>query len=153
MRTVSLLGILALGVAACGGGDADDPDAGYNCDNDPRDEAFVAGLEKVGAGGTTFRLVSSDPAPPARGDNAWVLEVETGGAPMAGATVDVTPFMPDHQHGSPVAVEVTPTGTDGRYDAAPLNFWMPGLWEITVEAAPAGGGATDDVVFRFCIPA
>jgi hypothetical protein len=33
-------------------------------------------------------------------------------------------------------------------------MWMPGLWETTIEATPAGGTAptdTDFVVFRFCL--
>lgn len=146
--------LLALGlVAACGsehshGGS----DAGFDCETDTRDEPFVAGIEKTGPGGVTVRIQSSDPAPPARGDNAWVLELEAAAAPLTGAAVEVVPFMPDHQHGSPITVDVEPGATAGEYDAAPVNLWMPGLWEIEVETTPAGGNA-DLVVFRFCVPA
>ena len=38
----------------------------------------------------------------------------------------------------------------GQYELAPVNLWMPGLWETTISASSATG--TDSVVFRFCIP-
>lgn len=153
----ALLTGLAGGAAACGGGDDTpaDPDAGYNCTIEMRDEAFAAGMEKVGDKGITFRLVSSDPTPPARGDNAWVLELEQTGAALDGADVSITTYMPDHGHnGSIDAVASPDPAVSGRYEIDNVNMWMPGLWEITVKATPAGGAAadTDQVVFRFCIP-
>jgi hypothetical protein len=137
------------------GDDGAQPDAGYNCELETRDDEYTAGMEKTGAGGMTFRLVSSDPAPPSRYDNTWVIEIlDDTGAPLDGATVEVTPFMPDHGHGTGIAAVVTEDpDVDGRYLVEPVNLFMPGLWEITIEATPAGGTAADrdEAVFSFCI--
>lgn len=147
------------GVALCACGGDDDPpadiDAGYDCTIETRDDEYTAGMELVGAKGFTFRLVSSDPAPPERGDNTWIVEIEDGAGMVDDGTVEVSTFMPDHQHAGSVDVAATPdAAVDGRYTLTPVNMWMPGLWEITVEATPAGGGIAerDFVVFRFCIP-
>jgi hypothetical protein len=142
---------LALGAGACSDDGGDDGGATYNCEAETRDEEYLAGMQKVGAAGVQVTLVSATPAPPGRDDNTWVIDVAEGGAPLAGATVKVTPFMPDHRHGTSVAVVVTPDPqTTGRFQLAPINLWMPGLWEITIEVTPAGG-MRDSVVFRFCI--
>jgi hypothetical protein len=156
MRSVICLTTLVLfATAACGGGGGE-PDAGYNCALEDRDDEFIAGMEKVGARGMTFRLVSADPAPPARFENAWVIEIDdASGAPLGGATVSVVPLMPDHGHGTSVRAVVTPDDAiDGRYGVAPINLFMPGLWAVTIQAMPAGGTTADrdDAVFRFCIP-
>ena len=148
-----LLPVLAL--AACGGGEtADQPDAGFNCEIDQRDEEFVAGMEKTRDLGVTFTLVSSDPTPPARDDNDWVVDIEDPDGPMVGASVTVRPFMPDHTHGtSNPAVIVADAATPGRYTVDRVNLFMPGIWEITLGATPAGGtaGDKDTVVFTFCV--
>jgi hypothetical protein len=147
--------LLASALAACGGDDAAEPDAGYNCEVEQRDEEFVAGMSKTGELGIQFTLVSSNPAPPARNDNTWILELhDSGGAPLEGATVDAKPFMPDHNHGTSIDVEVTPVdGMPGQYQLAPVNMFMPGVWETTIRATPAGGSQAerDSVVFTFCI--
>jgi hypothetical protein len=145
--------VILLTVAACGGGEADPPDAGYDCEAEDRDEEFVAGMAKTGANGLTFTLVSSTPAPPARHDNVWVIEIDDAGAPLAGALVEVTPFMPDHRHGTPTPAVVTEDDTAGRYLADPVNLFMSGLWEVTVEATPEGGTVADrdEAVFTFCV--
>lgn len=148
LRLACLAPLLAA-AAACAGDDGDHGTT-YNCEAEDRDEVFTAGMQKTGAGGMTFTLVSSTPAPPGRDDNTWIIDVATGGAPFAGPVV-VTPFMPDHNHGTPIEAVVTPVaGTPGRYEAAPVNLWMPGLWEITVEAQPTAT-TRDSAVFRFCI--
>jgi hypothetical protein len=126
-------------------------DAGtYNCMVEDRDDTFWAGMTKSGAGGVEVTLVSSTPAPPIRGDNSWTLAIRRDGEPVVGAAVEITPFMPDHRHGTPISPVVTPGDSAGQYQAAPVNLWMPGLWEITVATTPSGG-AEDSVVFRFCI--
>ena len=119
-------------------------------------DTFVVGLDKPGAGGTLdFQLMSADPAPPARDDNAWIVQVNSMssgivGAPIDGATLAVTPFMPAHQHGSPIRAQVTPVaGQPGQYAIAPVNLWMPGVWETTIQATT--GDTTDKAVYRFCI--
>ena len=121
------------------------------CEKTGRGDAFVAGLAKHGAGGHfDFRLLAATPAPPARGDNKWVVEIDAaGGGAVPHADVSATPFMPDHGHGTPMKVDVTPLATPGQYELAPVNLWMPGYWEISVTAA--AGKDHDSAVFKLCI--
>ena len=150
------LPILMLSLAACSGGEMPGDDEPVNCATETRDDEFVVGLAKTGPGGALeFKLMSANPAPPARDDNTWELQVSsvtggTVGAPVSGASLTVTPFMPDHQHGSGKSVVVEPMSEAGHYMLTPINLWMPGLWETTISAASASGN--DSVVFRFCIP-
>ncbi|HEY3807264.1 MAG TPA: FixH family protein [Kofleriaceae bacterium] len=121
------------------------------CEKTGRGDPFAAGLTKHGAGGRfDFKLISAAPAPPARGDNKWVVEVDaaSGGA-VPHADVAATPFMPDHGHGTPMKVGVTPLATPGQYELAPLNLWMPGYWEISVTATSSNDH--DSAVFKLCI--
>lgn len=157
--------VLALGLtaatAACaghGGTTADADNGTYNCATETRADTFVVGLEKKGAqSAVDFKLMTATPSPPVRGDNAWVVQVNqmaggVVGAPMTGATLTVTPYMPDHQHSTPKDVVVTAMGA-GQYKLSPVNMWMPGLWQTTIQVAPAaGGGAGDSAVYSFCIP-
>jgi hypothetical protein len=147
--------LLAMGLAACGGGTGDDVDAeeSVNCALLEADQ-FVLGFEKAGQNGVLdFKIMSATPAPPARQDNAWSVQINAiaGGAAATGATITVTPFMPAHGHGAGKTVTVTPSATDpGRYDLTPINLWMPGVWEVTTNVSSAAGN--DKVVFKFCIP-
>ena len=143
--------VLAAGACADDGGG--DDGTSYNCAAETRDDEFVLGLTKPGDSSRyEFKLMSADPAPPARGDNTWILQLSTMTAPIApvtGASMTVTPFMPDHAHGSGKTVLVTPMPEAGQYKLEPVNLWMPGLWEVTILAT---GAETDQVVFRFCLP-
>ena len=143
-------------LAGCGSS-APAPDGSIECTTaDPRADTFVVGLDKHGpAGALDFQLMSATPAPPARGDNAWILQLNAMsagviGSPVSGATMMVTPFMPDHQHGTPIPVVVTPMATAGQYKVSPVNMWMPGYWETTIQAV--NGPSSDAAVFKFCIP-
>ena len=145
-------------VAACGGSGAPpDADEALACMTSMRGDVYTANLERDGAAGLLhFTLVSADPAPPARNLNTWVLQVNAMasgvvGAPEDEAVMTVTPFMPDHQHGTGAyTVEVTGTG-GGRYTLSQINTWMPGYWEITIDAQV--GAVRDTVVYKFCIQA
>ena len=154
LRALALVAGAGLNLAgpACGNNDHAVADAVANCVNDPRGEAFVVGLTKTGKDNRlTFALREATPAPPSRGDNVWLVDISQGGTPLVGATVAVKPFMPDHRHGSAIDTVVTPdTTVPGRYQLAPVNLWMPGIWEITVTATPAGG-TKDLAIFSFCI--
>jgi hypothetical protein len=122
------------------------------CAHNTRADAYVDGIAKPGAAGHfRFALVSATPAPPARGDNAWVVEVDdAAGGPVAGAELTATPFMPDHGHGTPMKVGIAAAAAPGQYKLAPVNLWMPGYWETSVTAT--AHGVTDTAVFKFCIP-
>lgn len=153
MRSSVVSAVLVSLVSACGGHE-EDPEV--DCETVTGTDTFVVGLDKPGAGGTLdFQLMSADPAPPARDDNSWIVQINAMssgviGAPIDGATLAVTPFMPAHQHGSPIRAQVTPVaGQPGQYAISPVNLWMPGIWETTIQAT--AGDTTDKAVYRFCI--
>jgi hypothetical protein len=133
-----------------------DADEGLACVTSGRGETYVVGLEHAGmAGALDFKLMSAMPAPPGFNNNTWIIQINSMsggvvGAPATGATLIVTPFMPDHQHGT-LPVSVQPMPTAGQYQLSPVNMWMPGLWETTIDAQV--GAAHDTTVFRFCIQA
>lgn len=134
------------------GSDGHGEEEPVNCDTESRADNIVSGLEKTGARGeVTFRLMGTSPSPPKRPDNNWVVRLESNGAPVEGATVGVKLYMPDHEHGTNVKPIIGPAGTAGEYKLDQLNLWMPGLWEVTLEATPSGG-TKDTAVFRVCIP-
>ena len=157
MRLVLSLASLALGAAACGSGTmTPDADEALACINSGRGDTYVIGLEHAGKSGQLdFKLMSATPAPPGFNDNTWVVQVNAMaagvvGAPVTGATITVTPFMPDHQHGTPIRALVTEMA-GGQYKLSPINLWMPGYWEITLDVQTAS--AHDTVVYKFCIQA
>lgn len=151
MRTLLVLGLISILGACADDGHGDD--TSYNCAAETGDDEFVVGLAKVGVSDRLeFKLMSSDPAPPSRGDNTWVLQLSTMAAPVTpvtGASMTVTPFMPAHKHGSGETVIITPLTEAGQYKLEPVNMWMPGVWETTIQVSGAAG---DRVVFRFCLP-
>jgi hypothetical protein len=153
---IAALGFVSLTSACAGNGSSGDDSGSYNCATETRADAFVVGLEKMGAQGKLdFKLLTADPAPPARDDNTWVIQVNAMssgvvGSPITGASINVFPFMPDHQHGTPSEVFIEAMPEAGQYQLSPVNMWMPGLWETTINVTSASG--TDKVVYRFCIP-
>ena len=154
MRAMFPAFAVTFALAACGksGTPAESvPDAGYDCSMETRADTFSAGMSKVGTQGMlTFKLMSSQPAPPARGNNTWDLDiVDSTGAAVTGATLVVTPFMPDHNHGTSIKTIVTEP-TPGHYVLTSVNLWMPGFWQTTIEATPQGATA-DAANFNFCI--
>ena len=150
MRHLVCLAALLPLAAACGAEHGHGDDEPVDCAKENAD-TFTAGLGKQG---TVFdvKLMAANPAPPNRGDNEWVIHVKTlsGAAPVSGATIEVTPFMPKHQHGTPVNAEVVPGAAAGEYTLKKVNLWMPGVWETTIEMTSNAG--TDAVVYSFCIP-
>jgi hypothetical protein len=147
--------VLMLGLAACGTDDGDD-EMMVDCATVTDVDTFVVGLDHPGDKGVyDFKLMSATPAPPARGFNTWVVQVSSMnagvvGAPVDGATIKVTPFMPAHMHGSGVEVVIMPMTEPGQYQLDPVNLWMQGVWETTVRATV--DTTTDLTVFKFCIP-
>jgi hypothetical protein len=147
--------LLAATLAACGGDDDDtavDPDASVDCSlvMAGQDE-YTPGMEKIGDNGYTVRLLTSVPGPPVRGDNAWtVLVLDDTQTAAGGITIDVDPFMPQHGHPTPIEAVVTEVGDPGEYTLDPVNLFMPGVWEVTIELSEADT-LVDDVMFAFCI--
>lgn len=139
---------------ACGGDDDTTTSSSGSapaggCAADSRKDIYTAGLAKP-AGGLSVKLVQATPAPPAKGTNALTLEiVDAAGKPVEGATVVVTPFMPDHAHGSAVTPEVASKG-GGLYEVSKVYLAMAGLWRLTVTVTVPGTNAAD-ATFLFCL--
>jgi hypothetical protein len=155
MRKAFVLSILltAVVVTACSGDDDPSSSSGAppqtGCAADNRKDVYTAGLVKP-AGDLSVKLVEASPAPPAKGTNTMTIEVRDGaGNPVDGATITVTPFMPDHAHGSAVKPIVTPSGS-GKYAVEKVYLAMAGLWKLTV-AVQMPGGALHEAAFQFCL--
>jgi hypothetical protein len=149
--------VAALGAAGCGGGQTGpDADEALACMTSGRGDTFAVGLEHTGMNAAyKFKLMSAMPAPPGRNLNTWVIQInwEATGAPVTGATLTVSPFMPDHQHGpGAYTPQIQPQPTPGQYQISDINTWMPGYWEITIDAKTPDN-VEDSAVFKFCIPA
>jgi hypothetical protein len=158
MRRAAPSWCLALLLGACGSDDKAPPVSGaggegstVSCENDRRADAYTSPMTKASISGKVkVTLLASEPAPPSRGDNTWQIRItDDTGSPLAGAPVTVTPFMPDHGHGTPIPTVVS-GGSDGVYEVTPLNLFMPGVWRITVSGA-LDENPNDDVVFFFCV--
>ncbi len=151
---ISILAPLSLGFGACATNDTSGDDT-VDCSTVTGTDTFTVGLEKPGVSGMVdFKLMSIDPAPAIRGNNTWVVQVSSMasgvvGNPIDGAEVSATPFMPAHQHGSPITAVVTPTGNPGEYSISPVNLWMPGVWQTTIALTTP---SADRAVYSFCIP-
>jgi hypothetical protein len=152
-RTGALAAALIALSAGCDGGETNgqEPPASV-CGEETRDDGYAAGMEKQGADGKlSVRLLEGDPAPPAKGENTWTIQVsDAGGAPVTGATLMVSSWMPDHGHPGAGTPLVTELGMDGRYEIAGIDLIMPGLWEVTILVTTAAGDS-DSVMFAFCV--
>jgi hypothetical protein len=123
-----------------------------DCDKVTDDDTFVVGLEKVGKNGLfDFKLMSAMPAPPMVGNNTWLVQISTvaTAAPLDGASLVATPYMPAHGHGTGVNVGINAMA-DGNYELTPINFSMSAVWETTIRATV--GDMTDSAMYRFCLP-
>jgi hypothetical protein len=144
--------------AGGGGSSAADSSSGgesVSCLDDPRIDTYTAQLEKTGAHGVlTFELVSSEPAPPAKGSNTFeVLVTDVDGMPVSG-NLGVELLMPDHGHGTQVPPVVTFDVDSNAYDVSPVYLFMPGVWRIELDYygdAPVDADPVDRATFFFCI--
>jgi hypothetical protein len=154
------LALLAITLFACAcgtnsSGDDDDSQDPVDCSTVTGADTFTVGLDKPGVSGAVdFKLMSISPAPAIRGNNDWTVEIDAmssgvDGAPMDGATLDVSSYMPAHGHYSPITPTITATGTPGEYKISPVNLWMPGLWQTTITVSSAM--PPDRAVFAFCV--
>jgi hypothetical protein len=110
-------------------------------------DTFTAGMVLQG---TTFSvtLIDADPAPPDRGVNNWVLQITDDGTSVTSLDVQISPFMPEHGHGtSPLQFDAEVDGD--TFLVGPMDLFMSGLWEFTVTMDD--GVSTDEVVWTFCV--
>lgn len=122
------------------------------CAKDPRVVAYAVGVDAISTDGAlSVHFLDASPAPPAKGNNTWRVQVlDSDGKPVNGAAIVTKAFMPDHGHGSSIKPEATSKGADGTYEITPVNLFMPGVWQITFTVTPAGGKAESAIV-NFCV--
>ena len=150
---ISMFGAVA--GTACGSGGDTSADAAIDCSTVTGVDTFTVGLEKDGVGGKlAFKLMSMDPAPPVRSDaNSWVVEVDSMsagvvGAPLAGADLVLTPYMPAHMHGPGEDPIMSAGPSAGQFKIDRINTWMPGVWQMTFSVSTP---TADRAVYNFCI--
>lgn len=144
MEIMRPLLILALLFACDSDEAASEPDAFVH--NPPEGDVYTAGMARAGADGAlSVRLVDALPAPPDRGDNRWVIQIEAGDTMLTDCALTVEPDMPLHGHGT-TPVEISEMG-DGQYKLEAMNLFMPGLWIIPIQATC--GEVTDTVTYEF----
>jgi hypothetical protein len=146
-----------LALAACSSSTSSSGDGGATadtslCSSDPRAQSFTADMVQKGTTGTFgVKLISVDPWPVLKGDNAWTVQiVDASGAPATGAMFTVKPFMPDHGHGSSIIPDIEPGQGDATFTINRLNVFMPGIWQFTFTITK--GTQTDSAVVTFCVP-
>jgi hypothetical protein len=122
------------------------------CASDPRATPFAEGMTvKSADGAVAVRVDHADPAPPTKGTDALSITVLDGaGKPLDGATVALSPYMPDHRHGASVTPKVTAGAAPGAFDVADVELFMPGIWQLTFRVTPKGGAA-HDAVLTLCV--
>jgi len=114
-------------------------------------DVFAPGLVLAGAKGQVkVTLLQSEPQVLSKGDHQWrVMVSNANGAAMPDAVLAVTPFMPEHNHGTTVAAAVTKGAVPGEFVLNPVNLFMVGLWRVTIDVTDQA--AEDSVVFRVCV--
>ena len=138
LLAVLLTSLLALGAAACGGGDGDGPRAGDDDDrpaaaNHDRDEGHDGGKEDKG---------EDDRKQPLAGDDAIVVTVRNRDASVRGdtevalgdeVTIAVTADTADHVHvhGYDELVDIRP----GEVARVRFTADIPGVFEVELEDA------------------
>jgi hypothetical protein len=128
-----------------------------SCLNDPRVDNYAAGLQRKGtAGAIVFRIARSDPAPPAKGTNTFVLQTFDNTGALTMVNLGVNLMMPDHGHGTSVVPTITLDSATQSFTVTPLYLFMAGVWRIDFQAfstaADAGAGTlVDSASFFFCI--
>jgi len=153
LPSLAFAALVALLAPACGSSDGNGPHTEAGCAEDTRVEEYVVGDEKLGAQGLVlFRMGSLNPDPVDVGDNGWNLSLEdaVSGEPLTGCTLEATPFMPEHDHGSnnPTATEGTEAGD---YEFTDIAFIMAGYWEVSLNASCPDLAETDTLMVNFCV--
>jgi hypothetical protein len=134
---------LALAAASCSSGSADpvvnadldaaaDETSGDAMVVDPR-FANPPNSEVSSTSGALHVALRTSPYPATLGPTAFeitVTDVATG-APVDGLTLDVTPWMPAHGHGTTTKPIASPTGF-GRYTTTTANISMVGKWILKI---------------------
>lgn len=125
---VLLTALAPVALAGCSEAQSDGAAAVSPCAGQGDD---LGGL-RLTSGELVLSVLETFPVPPGVGDNEWIVLLrDTSQQPVTGLaeSLVVTPFMPEHGHGTPTAVGVAEVDA-GEYRLGPVNTFMPGLWRI-----------------------
>lgn len=150
-RALAALWLAGVGaLAACGSDPAPTPSSA--CEGTV--DTFAVGLTRASeAGAFQVELRSSTLVPPDRGDNGFSFRVlDAAGAPLGDAQVVVRPWMPNHGHGStPETFTPRATAAPDVLEVGPINFFMPGLWELRFQVVSPSVAKSERTTFGFCV--
>lgn len=120
------------------------------CEEEDRAVPVELNVDLEGEGGSlVFQMLSLDPEPVDLGANDWSVHVsDAAGVAQEGCALTVTPWMPDHGHGSNEP-EGTAGSEPGQYLIEGIEFIMPGYWTASLSATC--GDVTDNVILRPCV--
>ncbi len=155
MRTFLCALALAGLAVGCGGSSSNPPPTTTNptglCAKETRADPYTPPMMKAGTG-FQVKFLDSDPAPPAKDNNNWTIEItDANGSPIDGATITVVPYMPDHGHGTSVKPTIVPMGS-GKYQIQNVYMYMPGLWQTTIGVTmPGAMKSAGSVMYSFCV--
>lgn len=144
--------VLALLAAAAACGSDPPPVQSSACEGTL--DTFAVGLTRASeAGAFQVELRSSTLVPPDRGDNGFTFRVlDAAGAPVSDAQVVVRPWMPNHGHGStPETFTPRAAAEAGVLEVGPINFFMPGLWELRFQVVSPSVAKSERTTFGFCV--
>lgn len=136
-----------------GSGGSGGSGAVVSCLDDPRVDAGELPISKQGASGKlTFELVQTDPSPPVKGNNLFVVRASNpDGSPVTG-TLSLTLKMPDHGHSASTLPKPVLDAETSSYTLDPVTLFMAGVWELGLEMkSNAADGARDTVSFYVCV--
>lgn len=92
----------------------------------------------------------ASPAVPLNKIHQWhLLVADKDGAPVSGATIEVTGHMPGHVHGLPTQPRVTGEVEPGVYRVEGLKFQMPGWWVMQFDVT--GQSHVDTLIFNLVL--
>jgi hypothetical protein len=123
----------------------------HNCGTAYSIDTFKLGMQKTTQNEHfTITLSAASPAPPDIGDNNWTIAVvDQSSNALESASITLTPFMPEHGHGtSPADFNGVATDTAGTYSIEDFPLTMSGIWQITINVD--NSSKNDDAVFTFC---
>jgi len=161
-RSLILLACVASTFFSCSESTPDSPNgsdgtggsgAVVSCIDDPRVDAGELPISKQGASGKLgFELVQTDPSPPLKGNNLFVVRASNpDGSPVTG-TLSLTLKMPDHGHSASTLPKPVLDAETSSYALDPVTLFMAGVWELGLEMkSDAADGASDSVSFYFCV--
>ena len=140
-------------VQSCGdkGNDSDNTPM-HSCGTAYTIDTFKLGMQKTTQNEHfTITLSAASPAPPDIGNNDWTIQVsDQSSNALESATITLTPFMPEHGHGtSPADFNGVATDTVGTYSIKDFPLTMSGIWQITIDVNDNSNN--DKAVFTFCV--